>query len=177
MGGKGDEMKAQENVPPDTLTQKIGVLTRREVEARILAPVIEALGEQFGRDEVVEIVKETIIKIAQTQGEELAEVMGGGTSALFMESLQFWTKDDALHIEVLAQDEETLDFNVTRCRYAEMYKALGIPELGAVFSCNRDFALIDGFNGEAQLTRTQTIMQGAPHCNFRYTFPKQESDQ
>ena len=33
--------------PPDDLNARIGVLTRREVEARILGPVIEALGESF----------------------------------------------------------------------------------------------------------------------------------
>ena len=33
----------------DTLNEKIGVLTRRETEARILAPIIEALGQEFGR--------------------------------------------------------------------------------------------------------------------------------
>ena len=41
---------------PDTLTQEIGVLVRREVEARILAPVIDALGEKFGREAVIEVV-------------------------------------------------------------------------------------------------------------------------
>ena len=30
----------------------VGVLTRREIEARILAPVIDALGARFGRDEI-----------------------------------------------------------------------------------------------------------------------------
>jgi len=50
-----------------------------------------------------------------------------------------------------------------------MYRALGIPELGALLSCNRDFALIQGFNPDVDLTRTQTIMEGAPFCNFRYT--------
>jgi hypothetical protein len=40
--------------------------------------------------------------------------------------------------------------------------------LGAVLSCNRDFALIEGFNPEVELTRTQTIMGGATCCNFRY---------
>ena len=156
---------------PDTLTQRIGVLARREVEARILAPIIEALGEHFGRDEVIAIVRETIIRIAQEQGAALAETMTGNSSAHFLDSLQYWTKDNALEIDVLENSQQKLSFNVTRCRYAEMYRALGIPELGAVFSCNRDFALIDGFNGDASLTRTQTIMQGAPYCNFRYTFP------
>lgn len=158
-------------VAPDRLTQQIGVLTRREVEARILAPMIDALGEKFGREEVVEIVKREVIKIAQTQGAELAESMGGDGSDAFVDSLKYWTQDDALHLDILEHSEEVLHFNVTRCRYAELYKSLGIPELGAVFSCNRDFALIDGFNKDASLERTQTIMQGASHCDFRYRFP------
>lgn len=53
-----------------------------------------------------------------------------------------------------------------------MYRALGVPELGALFSCNRDYALINGFNPAASLERTQTIMQGATHCDFRYDFGK-----
>jgi hypothetical protein len=57
---------------------------------------------------------------------------------------------------------------VTRCRYAELYHALGIPELGTLLSCNRDYALIEGFNPDVDLTRTQTIMEGATYCDFRY---------
>lgn len=159
----------------DHLTQLLGVLTRREVEARILAPVIEALAVRFGRDEVIEVIRKAIIDLAKEQGEALAQKMGGDGSDAFMDSLQYWTKDDALELEVLQHTDETLNFNVTRCRYAEMYQELGIPELGAVFSCNRDFALIAGFNAEASLSRTQTIMAGASHCNFRYRFPKKES--
>jgi hypothetical protein len=49
-----------------------------------------------------------------------------------------------------------------------MYRALGIPELGALLSCNRDFALIERFNPDVRLTRTQTIMEGATHCDFRF---------
>lgn len=166
-----------ENKPfPDTLTQQIGVLTRREVEARILAPIIDALGNAFGREDVVRIVKETIINLARQQGAELAESMGSAGSDAFTDSLAYWTRDEALQLDVLESNEKTLDFNVTRCRYAELYKALGIPDLGAVLSCNRDFALIEGFNPDATLTRTQTIMQGATHCNFRYTFPESHEE-
>jgi len=92
----------------------------------------------------------------------------------FEQSLQFWTKDDALKLDVLNKTDSTLDFNVVRCRYSEMYRELGVPELGAVFSCNRDYALIEGFNEEAKLTRTQTLMNGASHCDFRYEFPDKE---
>jgi len=163
------------NKKTDTLTQKIGVLTRREVEARILAPVIDALGEKFGRDEVVEVVRAAIVELSQQQGAELADAMGGKGCAAFQQSLQYWTKDDALHIDIKEQNETTLNFDVVRCRYSEMYRELGIPELGAVFSCNRDYALIEGFNPAANLQRTQTLMEGKSHCDFRYTFPLHEA--
>ncbi len=161
----------------DTLTQKIGVLTRREVEARILMPVIDALGRSFGKQDVVKIVTETIVEIARQQGADLAEAMGGDTARHFMDSLAYWTKDEALAIEVHENDGVHLDFDVTRCRYAEMYKALDIPELGGTLSCNRDFALIEGFNPRATLCRTQTIMDGAPFCDFRYRFPSGDNDK
>jgi predicted ArsR family transcriptional regulator len=164
------DMKTQKDVRPDTLTQQIGVLTRREVEARLLSPIIDALSERFGRDEVIEIIRETIIKIAQQQGSELAQSLGGSGSEEFMDSLEYWKRDGALELDILEQNEGHLDFNVTRCRYAEMYRELGIPELGSVLSCNRDFALIKGFNKDAKLKRTQTIMDGASHCDFRFVF-------
>ena len=51
-----------------------------------------------------------------------------------------------------------------------MYKALGIQDLGAVLSCNRDAAMIEGFNKNAHLDRKTTIMSGGKCCTFRYTF-------
>jgi len=162
--------------PADDLNARIGVLARREVEARILKPVVEALGAEFGRDRVLVVLKEAIVNLARTQGAELRQLMGGDSSAHFMESLQFWTRDGALEIEVLERGERSLSFNVTRCRYAELYQELGLAEMGATLSCNRDFALIDGFNPGASLTRSQTIMEGASHCDFRYIFPTGQGD-
>jgi predicted ArsR family transcriptional regulator len=160
--------ESNSTLPPDTLNARIGVLTRREVEARLLAPLVDALGEEFGRERVVAVLRDAIISIARTQGTQLAQNMGGDSLAEFADSLKFWTQDNALEIDVLAQDGERFDFNVTRCRYAELYRSLGIPELGAVLSCNRDWALIQGFNDDIKLERTQTIMAGAAFCDFRY---------
>ena len=165
MSGPGDSPER------DDLNQRIGVLTRRETEARILAPLIDALGEEFGRERVLEVLRDAIVNIARQQGAAMADQMGDADLAAFADTLPAWTQDDALRIETLRQDDEAFHFNVTRCRYAELYRALGIPELGALLSCNRDFALIEGFNPDVQLERTQTIMQGAPHCDFRYSLP------
>ena len=70
---------------------------------------------------------------------------------------------------MLEQTENTFFFNVTRCRFAEAYEKLGIMELGVALSCCRDFGFIEGFNPKIKLVRTQTIMEGAPICDFRYT--------
>ena len=69
---------------------------------------------------------------------------------------------------MLEQSADRLSFNVTRCRYAEMYRALGLGDLGSSLSCQRDFSLIEGFNPAIALSRTQTIMDGAAYCDFRF---------
>ena len=61
-----------------------------------------------------------------------------------------------------------VDFNVTRCRYAELYKELGFADLGSQVQCARDHAMVSGFNDEFDLTRGQTIMAGASCCDFRF---------
>ena len=155
-------------MPADDLNARLGVLTRREVEARILIPLLHALGDAFGRDEVLAVLRETIVKIAREQGAELGRQMGGNSLKHFVDSLSYWTQDNALEIDVIEKSDAVLSFNVTRCRYAELYESLGIREIGTTFSCTRDFALIDGFNPAVTLERTQTIMEGASHCDFRY---------
>ncbi len=155
------------DLPPDTLNA-IGVLKRREIEARLLKPIVEAFAQELGWDRTLAILRQVIIEIAHQQGKELAQAMGGCSLAHFAASLANWQKDDAMQIEVLDQTEDQFSFNVHRCRYAEMYRALGMETLGSLLSCSRDQALIEGFNPEIQLTRTQTIMEGAPYCDFRY---------
>jgi hypothetical protein len=158
-------------MPPDTLNE-IGVLKRREIEARILMPVLSALGDEFGREKVFEIARRIIVDVAREQGKALAERMGGDSLGHFATALEDWKKGDAYRMDVLERSEEKLSFNVTRCRYAEMYRALGIPEVGALLSCNRDFSLVEGFNPDVKLTRTQTVMEGASHCDFRFVLRK-----
>lgn len=144
------------------------ILTRREIEARIVAPLVEAFSDEVGRERALEILRNVILQIARQQGAELAQQTGGCTLVKFTAALGAWKQGNAMDMDVLEQNEERLAFNVTRCGYAEMYRQLGIPELGKILSCGRDFALIEGFNPEISLTRTQTILEGAPFCNFRY---------
>lgn len=149
-------------------THELPLLERREIEARILGSVIEALGERFGREAVLEVVSETIKRVARENGAEVAASLGSNAMGDLARVLGMWSRDGSLEATVRRRDDEHFDFDVTRCKFAEMYERLGLRDLGPVLSCNRDFCFIEGFNPQIKLTRTQTIMQGASHCDFRF---------
>ncbi len=147
---------------------QVSMLARREIEVRMVAPFIGVLIRELGRDRAFNIVQEIIETFARESGLQLAQAVGGTSIADFEEGLKYWMKDNALEIEVLEKTKTTLAFNAVRCRYAEMYKDLGLQDLGKYLSCSRDFAFIEGFNPIIRLTRAHTIMEGAKHCDFRY---------
>ena len=91
-----------------------------------------------------------------------------GDLETFADQWEPWIRGGALEIEEFERSSERWRFNVVRCRYAELYRELGMADLGAILSCQRDAALIDGYGTGASLTRTQTIMEGASHCDFHY---------
>lgn len=146
----------------------VPLLIRREIEARVLAPFVEALSQKLPRDQVIAALRETITRVAHEQGTRSAAACGASDLTAFTKVTDKWQQGEALELTVLRQDAEHYDFDVTRCRFAEMYRGLGIPELGEILSCNRDFRASEGFNPELKLTRTQTILSGASHCDFRY---------
>ena len=151
---------------PDTLND-VGVLTRREIEARIVAPLLERLADAYGAG-VYEVARDVIVDVARAQGTDLADRVGGTSLPEFAAGLGAWAADGALESEVRELSDEVFAFDVHRCRYAEMYRALGLEELGATLSCNRDASLIEGFNPNVRFTRTRTIMSGDDHCDFRF---------
>ena len=58
--------------PPPDYMNAVGLLNRREIEARMLAPLLEALCAEFDRERVLEIVRNVIQEIARQQGVQLA---------------------------------------------------------------------------------------------------------
>jgi hypothetical protein len=152
--------------PPVDYMNAVGLLNRREIEALVLAPLLRALGEEFDRERVWEITRKVIQEIAREQGVQLANSVEANDLEHFTAAQESWKKDNAIQTEVLELTHKKFSFNVFRCRYAEMYSHLGVPELGKMLSCDRDFAFIEGFNSNIQLTRTQTIMEGADICDF-----------
>ncbi len=151
------------------MTAELGILARRRIEAEIIAPIYDEMRQAIGEDQAKAILRRAIRRAAVAAGAEMAkQAPEGADLETFKSIFSLWTKDDALHLEVLRDEPGAFDFNVTRCRYAETYRAMGLGELGDVLSCNRDGAFCEGYDPRIELTRTQTIMGGASHCDFRY---------
>lgn len=158
------------------------ILERRKIEAEFAGHLFKTLSAELGAARARELLGKAIIEMAHAAGRAMAAATPGNekgdhppTLEDYAKILPLWTRDDALAIQWVEQSPTTLAFNVTRCRYAESYKAMGLGDLGDVLSCNRDGEFCHGYNPEMKFTRTQTIMKGASHCDFRYTLePKKE---
>ena len=151
------------------MANELGILARRRIEAAIIAPIYEEMRAAFGEARAREVLRKAIRRAAIAAGKEMAAARPEGADLESFKAIQhLWTKDDALEIEVLDDRPGVFDFNVTRCRYAETYRAMGLGEIGDLLSCNRDGAFCEGYDPRIALDRSQTIMKGASHCDFRY---------
>lgn len=154
----------------DTPTQ-LPILEQRRIEAEVIKPIHAEMVAQLGRERADRILGAAIEKAAIAQAAAFAERRDVETDLDgFVDIMKYWTANGALEIEVVDRTGSSFDFNVKRCRYSEMYKAMGLAEIGHLLSCNRDGAFCTGFNPKLKLERTQTLMSGASHCDFRYTF-------
>jgi hypothetical protein len=148
---------------------EIGILARRTIEAGVIAPIYAEMCAQLGEAKAQSILDRAIRDAAIGAARSFADRTPGGTSLRSFQDLQhLWTKDDALTIEVLKATDTEFHYNVRRCRYAETYREMGLGPVGHLLSCNRDAAFCVGYDSRIKLERTQTLMQGASHCDFRY---------
>jgi len=146
----------------------INHLQRRKIEGRVLIPFIQALQEKVGEAATYEVIDETIRRLATADGAKWAAGYGQTTASLRQVAEELWAGGGGMEVRIVGETEDHLDFNITRCRYAEFYRDMGLAELGFRVLCNRDRAMLAGFNSELELSRSQTIMEGASHCDFRF---------
>ena len=162
---------------PEAVRATITLLQRRGIEAEVLIPLIRRMEQELGRDEAHRIARETIEGIAREQGAAVAEALQRSDLEGFHHVKDTWSGAGGdLQIETLREDAEGLEFNVVGCRFAEMYRRMGATDLGFILSCSRDFALSEGYSDDLHLERRQTMMQGAPFCDFRYRLAHASTD-
>ena len=147
----------------------VSVIEQARIQAQVLVPLVKALQTELGEARANAIVRGALRDLYRGYGEAFWRAKNeANVGKAVASAFAAYARDDALDYTVIEQSEDALAFDVTRCRYAECYQELGEPELGFLLVCSADFDTAEGFGGDIELTRTQTIMQGAPHCDFRY---------
>jgi L-2-amino-thiazoline-4-carboxylic acid hydrolase len=151
----------------------IPLIEQVKIQAQVLVPLVKTLRAELGEERANTIVRKALAGLYRKFGEKCWRGQGGRDLGETMASAwDAFAAGDALDYEVLRKTPDSFDTNVTGCRYAKFYKEIGAPELGFLLVCNADFSMAEGFGPDVQLARTQTIMQGASHCDFRYALKK-----
>jgi hypothetical protein len=147
----------------------IPVIEQVKIQAQVLVPLVKTLQAELGEERANDLVRKALGERYRQYGEtwwrtQGARSLGDKVASVF----ERFSAGGALDYEVIKQAPDAFEVNVTGCRYATFYKEMGAPELGFLLTCSADFPMAEGFGADVQLTRTQTIMQGASHCDFRY---------
>ena len=154
----------------------IPLIEQVKIQAQVLVPLVKTLKAELGEERANAIVRKALADLYRKFGEAWWQKQGERNLGEKMASaFKGFAAGEALDYEVLKQTADAFEVNVTGCRYARFYKEMGVPELGFLLTCSGDFGLAEGYGAGVQLTRTQTIMQGASHCDFRYALKKNPS--
>jgi len=147
----------------------ISVIEQAKIQAQVLVPLVKTLQAELGEERANALVRKALGDVYRRLGEQWWRARGSKHLGENMASaFAAFAKGEAIDYSVRAQSQDAYEINVTECRYAQFYKELGEPELGFLLVCCSDFPFAEGFGPDIKLTRTQTIMQGASHCDFRY---------
>ena len=150
---------------------RLSLLDKTRIQAQVLVPVLRALRTELGKERADTIADKPCAtgrsncspRGRKRRGQPAAQMGGHADRA----DRNHRTRSDG-------GDEQarqgSAGIRCHACRFAEFFRALGEPELGALLVCATDFDIVAAGGSEVGLTRDQTLMQGAPSCTFRYRF-------
>jgi len=141
----------------------------REIQAPMVSSLIYGFSGEIGYEKAIKIARNVIREDAIASGKKMAQEYEGNTLTELSKIVkEVWANDGAIEIKMIKETDSELFFDVTYCGYAQMYEKMGIKDMGSTLSCVRDFSFLKGFNPKIELRRTQTIMEGAKYCDFRF---------
>ena len=151
---------------------RLSLLDKTRIQAQVLVPMLRALRAELGKERADAIARQALRDWSKQLFAAVGESVEGNSRRKWaaMHTALAEVTEREVTVEMRRHDEEALEFDVTHCRFAEFFRALGEPELGALLVCATDFDIVAAGGDDVSLTRDQTLMQGAPSCTFRYRF-------
>ncbi|MGE0484606.1 MAG: L-2-amino-thiazoline-4-carboxylic acid hydrolase [Gammaproteobacteria bacterium] len=148
--------------------EPIAYLDRVKIQCEILLPLYRRLRAEIGEARAAELLRAAVDEYARGVGAAAAAATPGHPLDTLRSLMPMFTAGEALEVEPLANDDETLAMNVRRCKYAEYFQALGETEFGAMITCEMDPPMTAGIGDALELQRSQTLLKGGTHCDFRW---------
>jgi hypothetical protein len=100
-------------------------------QAQVLLPLVKALRAELGEERANAVVRKALGDLYRNYGDKWWGAKDGGDLGKNMASaFRGFAAGGALDYEVIKRAPDAFEVNVTGCRYAEFYKAMGVPELG-----------------------------------------------
>ena len=150
----------------------ISLLEKTRIQAQVLVPVMQAMRAEIGRERADALARGALREWSKQLFAMIGDSIEGSPGRKFakMNAALAEITEREVTFEMHRDDRQAREFDVTSCRFAEFFRALGEPELGALLICHVDADIADAGGDHVSFQRTQTLMQGAPYCNFRYKF-------
>ena len=149
-------------------------LERAKIQAQVLVPVLKAFRDELGAERADRIAWKALAEWRRQVIAEEPMLPGAPTERFRARNVAVAALiGDAVDALLLKDEPESIEFNITGCRFAQSFRELDEPELGFALTCSWDDTVAEEIGaGDVKLTRTGTIMQGANHCDFRYALKK-----
>ena len=155
----------------------VPVILRREIEALMIKPFLDAFEQELGHDKAYEIAVKVIEQLAMKQGKDYIEVLDGNDLDAVTRQMESWSANGALEMELKRNSNTTLDMTITKCIYVDMYERIGMKDLGTLLSCMRDEPFYKGLNADIQMERNKTLMGGDECCDFSFILKTSEENE
>jgi hypothetical protein len=158
------------------ISEDISTMDQVKIQAQILLPLARALRQEIGEGRTRELLRAAIEEAFRERIRDEAEQLEGSPLEKFqaMMGRSARVNGPQLELEVREMKPERMEFDVKRCRYAELFQSLGETEIGAMLLCAGDAYLAEVAGPAVEFTRSQTLMQGGSHCDFCYRIQRSE---
>ena len=166
----GSEQMAAETTTTESEpgTRHLSPLDRRLVEIELTEIFTAALGERYGPEAALEILRDVVGRAAARSAAEIRRLHPEPTLTDLWAVWQNLGGEGRLDLELLELNSRTLRFLVRRCAYAEAYQAMNLTNLGLEFSCRRDAPFAQALLPGVKMRQSPTIMEGHDSCLFEY---------
>lgn len=134
----------------------VPLIEQVKIQAQVLVPLVKALQAELGEERANAIVRKALGDQYRKYGEKWWRSQGArNLGEKVASAFEMFAAGDALEYKVVKKTPDALELTC---------------------SADTDFFHAEGFSANVRLTVTQTIMQGASQCGFRYALKKNEKD-